>query len=295
METLSEKIRWVGEKARELKCDAVIDGGDFFDIKSPLRNSHRLVQEAIKAHKDYPCPVYCCVGNHDCKFGDYAYLPEQPLGVLFESGVFRRLYDDFEYVKDGVRVVGIPYHGTKYDHSRFQIQKGEENHLVVVAHVLASRKGGSMFEAEDIISYKQFNELCPDADVACFGHWHMDQGIEEHEGTQFINVGSLSRGSLSQDNLSRKPCVVLMEFEAGEVRIERFDLPVGAPEDAFDMERKEEEVLKTNAMETFVESISASLKQTEKTSFRDAIRNIPDLSDSVRERAIQYLESVGAS
>jgi DNA repair exonuclease SbcCD nuclease subunit len=293
METCVEKIRWVGAKAKELKCDAVIDGGDFFDIKSPHRNSHKLVQEAIKAHKDYPCPVYVCVGNHDCKYGDYAYLPEQPLGVLYESGVFQKLYDEHELRIGDVRVVGVPYHGTKYDHERFKIRKGEESHLVVVAHVLASQRGGSMFDAEEILSYDDFNKLCPDADAACFGHWHMDQGVVKSGNTHMVNTGSLTRGSLSQDNLERIPCVILLEFDNGKVRWERHNLPVKAASEVFDVDRKDQELLKVSAMETFVESISKTIRQEDRAGFREIIARTPNITDATRERAIHYLEQVG--
>jgi len=170
-ETLMGKLSQVGEIAREVGAAAVLDGGDFFHIKSPARNAHRTIQRVAAVHAGYPCPVYGNVGNHDCKYGDYAHLPEQPLGVLFETGVFRRCFDEHEAVfeADGVkvRVVGIPYHGTEYDWDRFtRIKKGDESYLVVMAHVLASKQGGTMFEGEDIIQYAALAELDPD--VWCF-------------------------------------------------------------------------------------------------------------------------------
>ena len=162
-EAIMDKLRQVGGIAKEIGAEAVIDGGDFFDIKSPSRNSHDLIREVAELHADYPCPVYANVGNHDCVYGDYTYLPQQPLGVLFATGVFKRLYDSHEAVfADGgvkVRLAGIPYHGTTYDLDRFKnITKGDEDYLVVTAHVLASAKGGSMFENEDIIKYDDLIE-----------------------------------------------------------------------------------------------------------------------------------------
>jgi DNA repair protein SbcD/Mre11 len=294
METLVNKIEWVGELARKLNVDAVIDGGDFFDIKSPSRNSHRLVQEAIKAHKNYPCPVYCNVGNHDCKYGDYAFLPEQPLGVLYEANVFRPLYDNHEALfttpTETVRVVGVPYHGVRYDHERFRIAKGTETHLVVAAHVLASRNGGTMFDAEDVISYPEFVELCPEAAFACFGHWHMDQGIEEHGGVTFVNVGSLSRGSLSQDNLERNPAVVLMEFDGESARYTRYNLPVRPATEVFAIEAKEAIAEKESVMESFMSTIASSISHSQGMSLRDRIGSLSGVLPEVRERAQMYLE-----
>lgn len=182
METTFGKLEQVKRAAAKLKVDAVIDGGDLFHVKSPSRNTHALVHRATEHHADYPCPVYCTPGNHDAVYGDYAFLPQQPLGILFASGVLKRLYDEHEaefteYIGGGhmgeptdllkVRVVGIPYHGTKYDMLRFQgIKKGDEDFLVVVAHVLASNRGGTMFEQEDVIKYADLAGLDPD--VWCF-------------------------------------------------------------------------------------------------------------------------------
>ena len=87
-EAIINKLRQVGEIARKVDASAVLDGGDFFDIKSPSRNSHDLIREVAEVHQDYPCPTYANVGNHDCVYGDYTYLPQQPLGVLFSTGVF---------------------------------------------------------------------------------------------------------------------------------------------------------------------------------------------------------------
>ena len=169
--TVLDKLGQVRTVAEKVGAAAILDGGDFFHVKSPSRNSHALVQMTAEHHADYPCPVYCTPGNHDCTYGDYSFLPQQPLGVLYSTGVFKRLYDQHDAVfeQDGVkvRVVGVPYHGTKYDLDRFRaIKKGDEQHLVCVAHVLASEKGGTMFEGEDIVRYSDLLDTAPD--LYCF-------------------------------------------------------------------------------------------------------------------------------
>ena len=170
-DTVLRKLAAVGDIARKAGANAVIDGGDFFDIKAPGRNSHALIRRAIEVHRDYPCPVYANVGNHDCVYGDYSYLPQQPLGVLYEAGTFRRLYDEHEAVFTlpgiKVRVVGVPYHGTKYDMDRLaRITRGDEDHLVVVGHLLASPTQSTMFDAEDVIRYDALDRY--PVDVWCF-------------------------------------------------------------------------------------------------------------------------------
>lgn len=172
VDTVGDKLRQVGHIARERGAVAVLDGGDFFNNKYPVRTSHGLVNKIAKLHENYPCPVYGNVGNHDCRQSQIDNLDEGPLGVLFSAGVFKRCYNEHEVVFTDfarkVRVVGIPYHGPFYDMERFKIEKKDEDYLVCMAHVLASPQGGTMFKSEDIIKYDQLLQLAPDVDVWCF-------------------------------------------------------------------------------------------------------------------------------
>lgn len=292
--TVLDKLSQVRDVAAEVGAQAIIDGGDFFHVKSPVRNSHSLIQRTAEHHSNYPCPVYCTPGNHDSVYGDYAFLPQQPLGVLFSTGVFKRLYDDHEAVfEEGgvkVRVVGIPYHGNSYDTSRFfDIKKGDEDYLVCVAHVLASEKGGTMFEGEDIIKYEDLMDTAPD--VYCFGHWHMDQGVTEIDGKHFINVGSLTRGSLSQDELRRKPATVIMSFDESGIRTEIRRLKVRPAEEVFDVEGRARQVKRQVEMDAFVTRIKDALQPEVKgKSVGEEISDLAGVTDDIRERALAYLE-----
>jgi DNA repair exonuclease SbcCD nuclease subunit len=288
----------VGEIAREVRADAVLDGGDFFHVKSPTRNTHRLVNLAVEAHTDYPCPVYGDVGNHDVKYSDYRFLGEQPLGVLFESGVFHRLYDEheawfgqLESEPPLVRVVGIPYHGTEYDMERFtNIKKGGEDYLVVVAHVLASSKGGSMFEGEDIVKYTDLAGLDPD--LWCFGHWHKNQGVTEiAPGKHVVNIGSLSRGSLGQDNVKRIPACAVLRFDAEDgISIKVRELDVRPALEVFDLEGRVRAESREFSIEAFVDSIHDTLAETQQDDIPDVIRELPEVPDEVRNRSLVYWE-----
>jgi len=238
------------------------------------------------------------VGNHDVKYGNIEYLDESPLAVLFDTGVFQRCYNEHEAVFTNkgvtVRVVGIPYHGTQYDMNRFTtITKGEEDYLVVMVHCLGSSKGGTMFEAEDIVAYGDLANLDPD--VWCFGHWHKDQGAVQHGSKWIVNVGSLSRGSIAIDDLARTPSCAVLTFTKKGVKVVPTPLEILPPEQVFDLERRDRETNRKETVETLVENILAALSKRKGASLLDEVRSMPGLSDPVRERTIAYLESVGAS
>jgi DNA repair exonuclease SbcCD nuclease subunit len=290
------KLVQVGEVAREVGAAGVLDGGDFFHIKSPGRNAHRTILKVATVHKAYPCPTYGNIGNHDCKYGDYSHLPEQPLGVLFETEVFQRCYDEHEVMLEGdgltVRVVGIPYHGTEYDWDRFtNIKKGDEDYLVVMAHVLASPKGGTMFEGEDIIKYADLAGL--DADVFCFGHWHKDQGVTQLGDKWIVNIGSLSRGALNQDDLTRIPSVAVISFTGQGVDVIQRPLDVAPAGEVFDLDKRARRKVKDMTMGAFVDTIQATLAEGAKKPIEDTIREMPGVPDEVKERGILYWEQQG--
>lgn len=294
-ETVLDKLAQVGKLALELNADAVLDGGDFFHIKVPTRNSHALVQRVAELHAQYPCPVYCTPGNHDSVYGDYSFLYQQPLGVLYSTGVFKRLYDQHEAVfqKDGVkvRVVGIPYHGVKYDMTRFSnIKKGDEDYLVVVAHLLASKEGGSMFEGEDIIRYSDLAGY--DGDVFMFGHWHKDQGVTTlPNGKRIVATGSLTRGSLSQDEIARIPKAIHLSFDTTGITIREVPLKIGEPMEVFDIEARSRIESRQDMVDDFVVSIKESLQMKSEKTLLEIVRDLPDLDSAVKEKAIYYLEN----
>lgn len=324
--TVLGKLRQVGSIATKVGASGVLDGGDFFHVKSPSRNSHDLVRATAEVHDQaYTVPVVGNVGNHDVVYGDYSYLDQQPLGVLFSTGVFLRGYDEHEvYFTTGghymfnrktsvwagdrdpfaltdrtdpiIRVVGVPYHGTTYDMERFRsIKKGKEDTLVCMAHVLASPSGGSMFEGEDILKYSDLEAFAPD--VFCFGHWHKDQGVvtlgAKGEKT-VINIGSLTRGALSQDEVVRRPGVAILSFDqTGKVTVQVVRLPVAPSSEVFDLVGRARVELRSSTMDTFVDSVRKRLLLEPDRDLATVLRGMKEVPDQVKERTLLYLERAG--
>lgn len=294
-DTILEKIRQIGRLAETHQCHAVLDGGDLFHEKTPIKTSHELMARLFEVQRAYPCPIYGNVGNHDCRLGQFEFLQEGPLGSLFSSGVMRPCFNEHEahFREPGlhVRVVGIPYHGPKYDLDRFRrIQKGPEDHLIVIVHLLMSPQGGDMFANEDIVRYQDLLTLCPGASVIMAGHWHKDQGITDLDTLQVVNIGSFSRGALSQDNLDRIPSVALLRCNKQHIEIEQIPLLVEPASKVFDLRKRATEELQGALMDKFVRTLQTDLQAKSASSFPEILAKLSDVPDMVRERTLAYLE-----
>lgn len=289
-----DKLQQVADIAAEVGADAVIDGGDLFHFKPPSKNSHKLVRAAAEVHRRYPCPVYANVGNHDAIHGSYQFIHQQPLGVLFASGVLRPLYrpdDAVVFERDGVsvKVHGVPFHGNRYDLSRFDVKRGEADYLMIAAHMLASATITKMFDGEDVVPYSALAEY--EADVFCFGHWHKDQGVQRTDaGKLVVNVGSLTRGTLSEDRLDRRPACVVLRFTLDKVTAERRDLQVKSADEVFNIEAKVQEDLRESALEAFASRVDFALTNTSARDLEAVLADIPDLPPKVRELAHHYIQ-----
>ena len=311
--TVFDKLEQVRQIALEVDAKAILDNGDFWHITMPSRTTHELVRQVATAHKGH-IPVYGNIGNHDCKYGDYAFLPESPLGVLFDTGVFRRCYDSHEamfewqeFHRDDwsdtgvgpepkrlkVRVVGIPYHGKKYDRARLtSITKGDEDYLVVMAHLLASPAGGEMFGAEDIIGYSELEHLAPD--VWCFGHWHKNQGIQKVGKKIVVNIGSLTRGALTEDEAGRVPECAVLTFTNKGISVDPRPLKVKPAAEVFDLVGRTRQEARAMTVDAFVESVKATLTPNPAQSLLAQVRSL-DAPDLVKARLVAYLEAEGAT
>jgi len=151
-----------------------------------------------------------------------------------------------------------------------------------------------MFEAEDIIKYEELASLDPD--VFCFGHWHKDQGVKEiAKGKWVVNTGSLSRGSLSQDDLERTPsCVVLGFDQDGKITHEVKPLKVAPSAEVFDLVGRVRQEARKMTVDALVDSLHSALAVRQVTSLLDDVRALPDVPELVKERTLAYLEQTGA-
>jgi len=283
----------IGKLAKEHEVRAVLDGGDYFHVKSPAKNPHHLNEKSARIHRGYPCPTYCVEGNHDLTYNSLESLARQPLGVLYASGVFNHLRE--EVFEDGdlrVRVVGVPYSPNRSLADMLSIQKKRgDTHLIAVVHSLASKSpppSVADFWNEPVFSYESLVTR-NGPDCWFFGHWHKDQGIEVVGGKQFINQGAVSRGSLVRENLERTPKVALIEFDGKGLKVAAISLSVAPPSDVFDLEKKALQERERHDIDQFVLRLMSDGAVDPDATIEDNVRSL-DFADDVRSEALRYLE-----
>ena len=70
-------------------------------------------------------------------------------------------------------------------------------------------------------------------------------------------------------------------------------VPHAPASEVFDLVAQDKDTLQQSMIEEFVEHLSQTLTPSAQKSLTDAVRDIPGVPDSVRERAINYIEKAG--
>lgn len=273
-ETVFRKLSQIAQIASERSVDLVLFTGDIFDKKAPTQNSHALVSRALTVFNSFPCDCYSIIGNHDVAYSKLELLYQQPLAVLFASGALKRL-DEIEF--ENVVVTGIHYdQPIKF--------KETSKRRVAVLHVNSTPKGGNLF-GEKLWGY---NELATHpVDVFVLGHYHIDQGIQEHYGKHFVNLGSLTRGALNEDNISRSPKIGYIEI-GDSIKTEEILIECEDSSKIFDLQKREETVEHNEKMEEFISKMQTNVITVDED---EIIKNLDsfNVEKEVRNTLEEYL------
>jgi len=295
-DTILKKLEWQGEMARSYRANAVLRGGDFFHLKSSNKTTYATSTLAAEIHRKYVCPTYAIAGNHDMSYNDPTTIPKQPLGLMLKSGVFRPMKDEiFEDGSMRLRVVGVDY-TTDLDvdglHDLVR-KKPEDTYTVAFVHALASMAPNerlSTFFNERIFDYRDLVfDGCPD--VYVFGHYHKDQGIIDHLGVKFVNLGAISRGALTFENLERKPKVSLIKANSQGIFVEEHVVPHEDASQIFDLEKKRKLDRERKSLDGFIAQLRASSKMSYDDGIEERKRQLEKFPDDLRRLVLDTIEA----
>ena len=196
----------------------------------------------------------------------YVNFDEQPLHVLYQSGTLTQLRNE-EIVKGDLKVElrAFPFEENP-DFGNMPKPSDDVDCSACIMHVYSTPEGGYLFK-QRLYSYEEIGVLGDD--IYLMGHYHLDQGVKVvnniGKDQHFINVGALSRGALSEDNIKRSPkiCLVTIQKDQGEVSIktQQIRLKVKPAEEIFDLEKKEREKEKIKEAEEFVDKLKENISE----------------------------------
>jgi DNA repair exonuclease SbcCD nuclease subunit len=298
--SILRKLEWQGGMARRFKANAVLRGGDFIHVKAANKTTYATMVAATEIHQRYSCPTHAISGNHDMSYNDPLSIPRQPVGMLFESGIFRQMKDVvFEDDTLRVRVVGVEY-TTDLDvaglHDLVRKKPGD-TYTVAFVHALAAmapeEKIQSFFH-ERIFDYRDLVfEGCPD--VYVFGHYHKDQGIVDHMGVKFVNLGAVSRGALTFENMERQPKVALIRASSQGIFVEEQVIPHEDASKVFDLERKKKLEHERRSLDDFISQFRANAAMPDAEGLEARKASLLQFPEDLRSLVLETLEEAESS
>jgi DNA repair exonuclease SbcCD nuclease subunit len=221
---LFDLLYQANDVATDLNCLGIIQLGDLFHIKAPGRNSHQLIQRTLKWAASAPCPLWVVPGNHDLSNDRLESLDEgQPLGVLYASGIVLRAD---KYLAEVNPIYGVPWqmywdadHSVADQAVKSALSKFEakDTPQLIVTHAPFFPPGSN--PAYEHYSTEKFAKYVnPDGKASVqviYGHIHDYHGEYVVNGVRFANYGALSRGSLTESNLTREVGVTIWDSVTG--------------------------------------------------------------------------------
>jgi len=235
----------VFEWAKFHEVTAILCTGDVFHFKSPIRTSHRLMQNIMELLSKSPVSIYSAVGNHDIHYNDYSTLSQQPLGVLALGG---QVKVQKRAAFGNVEVWFVPY---GKDLPSYELGKQEFQVRIVVTHAFMDHSAGNYF-GERVFSFSELEHW--NANFVINGHDHQVYAPERVGNMLVSRPGALIRYARNDVDLNRKIQISLIDTDSQSICY----LPIEhkSASEVFDITVKEIEAASKEEVQNFVGSLT---------------------------------------
>lgn len=291
-EDIFDLLYQASELAKDLECSAIIQLGDMFHIKSPLSNSHKLIQRTMKWASNSLVPVFIVPGNHDLSHDRLSSLDEgQPLGVLFSSGLVHRAEGYLKLprgLNNFIPVYGVPWQQfwtaeqSVADRAVKDALKDfvpQDTPQLIVTHAPFFPPGVNPayehYPTEKFAQYLHRNDqvLRGSNTQVIYGHIHDWHGEYVVKGIRYANYGALSRGSLTESNLTRPIGVTSWDSITGTFQFHA--LRARPATEVFRVAEAVEKKEKQVKLDEFLASVGqSSIQMTSTEAVMDKIRSL---------------------
>lgn len=304
MQDIIDMLRWIAEEGARRKVDAVVWAGDIFHHKQPSKTSHALVLrmiEVVRYHEELDVPLYAVTGNHDISNDVLQSIPEkQPLGVLYEAGL-RELVGWHETLP----LFGVPWRHdwTTSETAAWEAfeewRKSASETCLAVTHapIYPPKEAENIqWELVPTMGEQGLSRAMNNTGYLYYGHIHEDHGIFNVEGVTYANMGAISRGSLTEYNVSRQIKVALWtEGESAKVPggFEEIVVPHKPASEVLRVAEVAVEKAEARSLDAFLSEVGSSTLDISSTgTVISHIQNRKDVDTKVRKTAIEILEEI---
>ncbi len=229
LEDLFNLLDQASAVAKAYEANAIVQAGDWFHIKMPSRNSHKLVIRSIEWASEAPCDVYVVPGNHDLSNDRLESLNEgQPLGAVIRSKSVKMLHGWADGPLSN-QLYGLPWlqdWDAAEDVAEKSVEKGLEEWnkiydgsvpALIVTHAPFYPPGKEpKYENAEVYYPEKFAVQMGGHGSTYYGHVHDPHGTYNVRGVRFCNNGALSRGSLTESHLTRQVGVTVWDTNSGD-------------------------------------------------------------------------------
>jgi DNA repair exonuclease SbcCD nuclease subunit len=238
--------------------DAVVFAGDVFHLKAPHRTSHRTVQRMIDVIKSFRIPVFIVPGNHDLQNNRLESIYDtQPLGVLIRAGA--QMLDGWAL---DFSLYGVPWQQDwqqpQEAFTAWRVSERNQSQSLLVTHAPLYPPGQEL--PWEYYPTKNVSCLMGNEGYCYYGHVHECHGSYHVDGVTYCNQGAISRGSLQEEDLTRRPAVTLWRSDRiGTAAFERLEIQSAPPpEEVFRIVEALEESDYRSRVDGFLEAVAHS-------------------------------------
>lgn len=202
---IMDKIQEVVQISLDKEVDTVLHGGDLY---ASSLVSNVMVDEFIDLVEDAGIPWHVAVGNHDEICQEWKLSKATTLAHIFRRSKMIKHLDTIETKDTFIKAYGY-YHNIEADIKEKGLmcnKKGKTTIAVVHAFITKSK-----FLPQ--VLHVPIKEIKSDYDFVLIAHNHNEFGIILQNKTLFTSIGALSRGSIAESDVKRKPKVLLIDTE----------------------------------------------------------------------------------
>lgn len=255
-EDILDKLQFCVELANEHGVP-LIQAGDLFHVKAPSKNSHRLVQRTHDVLSQVDKDVWIVPGNHDLSGDRLDSLDSQPLGALCRMDKMHLLIGE-DYRLPGI--AGVPYisefdggswqYALDNKYNNFDIEAETPTLIVTHAPIFPPGQAPGVYAS---IEPDDWCEYWIGIIATYYGHIHDCHGtfMSPNQCMEFCNQGALSRGSLHEATVNRKPAVTLWSGS----EFTRVEVPHKKPEEVFLFDQAIEKAVNKASAEDFASAL----------------------------------------